>query len=202
MADIDDAKTVLHHYLRTTRADLLWKLEGLTERDARLPRTPTGTNLLGIVKHCLNVEAGYFGLTFGRDFPTPEELIPTEAYDEDPQADWYARDDETMDGIIDLYRRVALFADKTIEELPLDAVGRVPWWSPGRQDVTLLRILVHVSQDLARHAGHADILRETHDGAIGWQRDNTNLPGSYDWPAYVSKLTDLADRFAPGDREQ
>ena len=195
MADMADPKTVLHHYLQTTRDDLIWKLDGLSEREARLPRTSTGNNLLGLLKHCLNIEAGYFGPTFGRAFPTPEELVPEDAYEEDPQADWYAREDETKDGLIDLYRRVATFADPTIEQLPLDAPGRVPWWRPGSQDVTLHRIIVHVGYDLARHAGHADIMREQHDRAIGRQRDNTNLPDNYDWPAYVAKLTKLADRF-------
>jgi hypothetical protein len=118
-----------------------------------------------------------------------------EAYDEDPQADWYARADETKDGLIDLYRRVGLFADETIEQLPLDALGRVPWWQPERQEVTLQRIIVHVIYDLARHAGHADIMRETHDRAIGWQQTSTNIPDDYDWPAYVAKLTELADGF-------
>jgi hypothetical protein len=195
MTDMGDPKNVLHHYLRASRDDLIWKLDGLGERDARLPRTPTGNNLLGIIKHCLNVEAGYFGPTFGREFPTPGELVPLEAYEEDPQADWYARDDETKDGLIDLYRRVSSFADETIEQLPLDASGRVPWWRPGKQDVTLQRIIVHVIYDLARHAGHADILREQLDGAIGWQRANSNVPDSHDWPAYAAKLTELADRF-------
>lgn len=105
MGGVDDAKTVLHHYLRRTRDDLLWKLDGLGERDARLPRTPTGNNLLGVVKHCLNVEAGYFGATFGREFPTPEELVAMGLYDEDPQADWYARVDETKDGLTDIADR-------------------------------------------------------------------------------------------------
>ena len=147
MADLGDPKTVLRHYLQLTRDSLIWKLDGLGERDARLPRTPTGNNLLGVLKHCLNVEAGYFGPTFGREFPTPEQLVPMEAYEQDPQADWYAREDETKDGLIDLYRRVGAFADQTIEQLPLDAPGRVPWWRPGRQDVTLQRILVHVIYD-------------------------------------------------------
>jgi hypothetical protein len=71
MADMGDPKTVLHHYLQLTRDDLIWKLDGLGERDVRLPRTSTGNNLLGVLKHCLNVEAGYFGPTFGREFPTP-----------------------------------------------------------------------------------------------------------------------------------
>ena len=195
MTDAADQKTVLHDYLRACRDDLIWKLDGLSEREARLPRTPTGNNFLGIIKHALNVEAGYFGPTFGREFPTPHELVPMEAYDDDPQADWYAREDETKEGLIDLYRRVAVFADETIEQLPLDALGRVPWWLGGK-DVTLQRIVVHVLYDLARHAGHADIMREAHDGAIGWQRKSPNIPDGYDWPAYVAKLTGLAEGFA------
>ncbi|MCG5435962.1 DinB family protein [Micromonospora foliorum] len=195
MADLNDAKAALHDYLRENREDLIWKLDGLSEREARLPRTATGNNLLGVLKHCLNIEAGYFGPTFGREFPTPDELVPMAAFDEDPHADWYAREDESKDGLIDLYRRVGAFADQTIEQLPLDAPGQVPWWRPGRRDVTLQRIIIHVTCDIARHAGHADIMREQHDGAVGLRRDNTNLPDDYDWPAYVGKLTKLADQF-------
>ena len=194
MTDFRDPKTVLQHYLQQARDSLIWKLDGVSERDARRPRTPTGNNLLGVVKHCLNVEAGYFGPTFGREFPTPEELVPMEAYDEDPQADWYATEDETKDELVDLYRRVGSFADQTIEQLPLDAPGQVPWWRPGNQ-VTLQLIMVHVTYDLARHAGHADIMREQNDGAIGWERENSNIPDSFDWPAYVAKLSQLADRY-------
>jgi uncharacterized damage-inducible protein DinB len=194
--DNADVKDVLQHYLQEARDAVVWKLEGLSERDARLPRTPTGTNLLGIVKHCLNVEVAYFGPTFGRGFPTPDELVPMSAYDEDPQADWFARADETKDGLIDLYRRVWAFADETIEQLPLDAPGQVSWWPASRRDVTLQRIIVHVTSDVARHAGHADVLRELHDKAVGWQPANDGVPDDYDWPAYVAKLTDLADRFS------
>ena len=195
MADLSEPKTVLQHYLQQTRDSLIWKLDGVSERDARLPRTPTGNNLLGLIKHCLNVEAGYFGPTFGREFPTPAELVPMDAYDEDLQADWYAQEHETKDGLVDLYRRVAAFADETIEQLPLDAPGRVPWWPPERQDVTLQRIIVHVISDIARHAGHADIMREQLDNAVGLQAGNTNVPDGYDWSAYVEKLNSLAAKF-------
>ncbi|MEV0394178.1 DinB family protein [Polymorphospora rubra] len=195
MADLGEAKAALYYYLNATRGDLIWKLDGLSERDARLPRTATGNNLLGVLKHCLNVEAAYFGPTFGREFPTPEELVPLQAFEEDPQADWYAREGETKEGLIDLYRRVGMFADQTIEQLPLDAPGLVSWWRPGKQAVTLQQIILHVTCDLARHAGHADIMREQHDTAIGLRRENTNITDGYDWPAYVDKLTRLADRF-------
>ena len=117
MADLRDPKAVLHHYLQVARDDLIWKLDGLSEREARLPRTATGNNLLGVLKHCLNVEAGYFGPTFGREFPAPDELVPLQVYEDDPQADWYALEGETKEGLIGLYRRVAVFADQTIEEV-------------------------------------------------------------------------------------
>ena len=196
MADLSDPKAALQFHLRRHRDDLIWKLDGLSEREARMPRTATGNNMLGVVKHCLNVEAGYFGPTFGREFPTPEELVPLAAFEEDPQADWYAREDETKDGLIDRYRRVTAFADQTIDQLPLDAPGHVSWWRPGYQDVTLHQVILHVTVDLARHAGHADIMREQHDAATGWHRDSGGISDDYDWPAYVNKLRTLAERFA------
>jgi hypothetical protein len=194
MTEWTDPKTVLRNYLQEAREALVLKTEGLGERELRLPRTPTGTNLIGIVKHCLNVEVGYFGMTFGRAWPTPEEIVLESAYDADPQADWYATADETAAGIVDLYRRVWAFADETIDALPLDAPGQVPWWPAERRQVTLQRIMVHVTADLDRHAGHADILREQIDGAVGLRRPGDNIP-DVDWPSYVDKLTALADRF-------
>lgn len=196
MPDVNEPKTVLHYNLQAARNALVWKLAGVDEFNARLPRTRTGNSLLGLVKHCLNVEVGYFGPTFGRSFPTPEELVPFEALDDDPQADWYATEYETKDGLIDLYRRVWAFSDETIDRLPLDSPGLVPWWPPGGQEVTLQRIMVHVVGEVSRHAGHADILREQYDGQVGRQQPNANLP-DYDWPAYVAKLTSLANQFRP-----
>jgi uncharacterized damage-inducible protein DinB len=195
MNDLSEPKSALRHYLQSDRDALLWKLDGLSERDLRMPRTPTGTNLLGIVKHMANVEIGYFGDTFGREWSTPEERVSDEDLEADPQADWYATESETAAGIIDLYRRVWSFADATIEDLPLEAVGRVPWWSADRNTVTLGRIVVHVMADLSRHVGQADILRETIDGRAGLRSGVSNLPEEQDWQEYVAKLTALAERY-------
>lgn len=194
MVEPNDVKTHLARYLQASREALLWKLDGVPERDLRFPRTPTGTNLLGIVKHMLNVEIGYFGDTFGRTWPTPDERVSDADITADPQADWYATESETVPGIIDLYRRVWDFSDGTMAELPLDAVGTVPWWPPERSRVTLGQVLVHVLTDLSRHTGHADILRESIDGAAGFRPETSNLP-EQDWAAYVQKFTDLADRY-------
>jgi hypothetical protein len=185
-----DPKAVLKNYLQGARDTLIWKLDGLSERDQRLPRTPTGMNLLGIVKHALNTEVLYFSPTFGREWATPEELAPADATD--PQANWYATAQESSAGLVDLYRRVQAFADETIDALPLDAIGHVAHW--GGAEVTLHEIMVHKTVDLQRHAGHADIVREQIDGSAGLLRQASNLPDDTEWPIYVAKLMVLADQ--------
>lgn len=167
-----DDKAVLHTYLRTRRDDLLGKLDGLSEYDARRPLTPTGTNLLGLVKHVASVELGYFGEVFGR--PSGVEL-PWFADDAGPDADMWAAAEETREQIIELHRVSAAHSDATIEALPLDAPGEVPWWAGERRQVTLHQILVHMCVETAHHLGHADILRELIDGTAGQRPGDPNL---------------------------
>ena len=199
MTDLLDPKAALAHYLQEARDALVWKLEGLGERDVRLPRTPTGTNLLGILRHVANVEIGYFGPTFGRAWPEPDHplVVTDEDYDADPQSDWWVPAEISMAEVVDFYRSVWAFSDATISELPLDTVGAVPWWPEERREVSLHRIVVNVISDTTRHAGHADIIREAIDGAAGLKVAATNMP-DVDWPAYVDKLTQVANGFPKG----
>lgn len=118
-----DQKAIWQRYYKERREALISKVEDLSEYEARKPRTPTGTSLIGIIKHVLNVEAVYLGATFGRPFPHPDQLVADSAYEADPQADWYATADETAAGIIDLYRRVIAHCGRTVELLELDTVG-------------------------------------------------------------------------------
>ena len=158
----DQPKATLHDYLRTARAALTWKLDGLSEYDVRRPMTSTGTNLLGLVKHLTLVEAWFFGRTFGRPFP---ESLPWWDDDAEPDADLWVTADESRTDVVTRYERACRHADRTIEELDLAAPGRVPGWP--RPDVTLHVMLVHVLSETSRHAGHADIIREHLDGAVG-----------------------------------
>ncbi len=171
-----DPKAVLVRYLQQARDAMLWKLDGLGEYDIRRPLTPTGTNLLGLVKHLAGVESGYFGETFGRPFPGPLPWDPGDP-DLDPTIDSWATAQESRDDITGLYRRVWAHADATISELPLDASGTVPWWPAPPNPVTLQWILVHMIAETNRHAGHADIVRETIDGSAGHRASSSNLPG-------------------------
>jgi hypothetical protein len=188
-----DPKADLHRYLQAGREALLWKLEGLSEYDVRRPLVPTGTNLLGLVKHVASVEAGYLGDSFGRPFG---ESFPWFADGAEPNADMWATADESREQIVGLYHRVWAHSDATIEALPLDAVGSVSWWPEDRRTSTLHRILVHMIAETDRHAGHADIVRELIDGAAGLREGNDNMaPGDQTWwEGYRRRLEDVAQR--------
>jgi uncharacterized damage-inducible protein DinB len=190
-----DPKEILVEYLGRGRAALLWKLDGASEYDIRRPMTPTGTNLLGVVKHVASVEAEYFGVTFGRPFP---QSFPWFADGAAVNADMWATPDESREDILDLYRRASAHADETINALPLDAVGQVPWWPEERREVTLHRILVHMIAETERHAGQLDIVRELIDGAVGIRPDNGNVPEQDEksWQAYRDRVESAAREAA------
>ena len=167
-----DEKATLHHYLRVRRDNLLGKLDGLSEYDVRRPLTPTGTNLLGLVKHVASVELGYFGEVFARPSGWP---LPWFEDDASPDADLWVTAGESRDEIVELHHFAAAHSDATIEALPVDAAGTVPWWPEERRHVTLHQILVHMVAERAHHLGHADILRELIDGTAGQRPGDPNL---------------------------
>ena len=82
----------------------------------------------------------------------------------------------TRADIVGLYQRTREHSDRTIEALSLGSVGTVPWWPEGRRQVTLHQILVHITTETHRHAGHCDIIRELIDGSVGLRADATNVP--------------------------
>ncbi|SER04424.1 Protein of unknown function [Lentzea xinjiangensis] len=186
-----DEKKLLHRYLDEARSALLWKLEGLSEYDVRRPLTPTGTNLLGLVKHAAGVELNYFGRVFGRPFPDAPLWSTAQA---PPASDMYAGPDESRQSVVDFYARVRSYADETIESLAVDAPGVVPWWSPGRREVTLREVLLDVAVELHRHAGHADVVRELIDGATGMQDGRSNMPPVPQafWAEHHARLQEIA----------
>jgi len=160
--DQDAAKTNLYDYLKHEREALLAKLDGLSEYDIRRPMTVTGTNLLGLVKHVATWEARYLGEVFDRPFPEP---LPRWDVEAERLADCWATEHESRSDVVDRYRRVWAHSDVTVNALDLDDTGRVSWWQDA--EVPLFNILVHLLAETSRHAGHADILRESLDGAVG-----------------------------------
>ena len=167
----------------------MWKLEGLDEYDIRRPMTPTGTNLLGLVKHSAGELFLYFGDVFGRP---QDPWLPWMADGSEPNADMWATPDETRESIVARYRQTWELADTTIDELPLDAPGQVWWW--GDDPVTLHRVLVHVTANTQRHAGHADIIRESIDGSVGLLEasDNLRIQDAAAWQTLHDRIEEAA----------
>jgi uncharacterized damage-inducible protein DinB len=189
-----DMKPHLKRYLQGARDALVWKLDGLSDYDVRRPMVKSGTNLLGLVKHVAMVEAGYLGDTFGRPFP---EQFRAFGPDAEPNADMWATAEESRDQILDLYRRVWAHSDETVDTMPLDATGQVPWWPAERAEVTLHQILIHMIDETYRHAGQADIVRELIDGAAGLLPTVSNMPDEDEawWKDYHDRLEAVAQSF-------
>jgi uncharacterized damage-inducible protein DinB len=149
----------LSGFLDFQRATLLWKLEGLDDEQLRRPMVPSGTSLLGIVKHLAYVERGWFQ----RVWAGQEITVPWT--EEDPDADWRIEPHETTKDVLALYEgECARSREIVAAASSMDEAVVHPRW---QAEVSRRWILAHMLEETARHVGHADILREQLDGATG-----------------------------------
>ena len=153
-----EEKESLHVSLDRHRDVVVWKLEGVGDADLRRPFTPSGTTLLGIVKHLAAVEYGWFCETFGRE----TEPLPFD--DEDENADFRIEPGESTADVLAFYARARAAADRAIADHNLTDTGTS--WSG--ETVSLRWVLIHMVEETARHAGHLDIGRELVDGRVGY----------------------------------
>ena len=187
---MSDLKEELHRKLQASRAVLLSKLDDLSEYDRRRPMTPTGTNLLGLVKHLAGLEYGYLGESFG--YPAPESMAWVEDGSIWQGADMWAKPDESSKYITGLYRRACAHADGVIAALDLEAPGSVAHWPEGRRDTTLGVLLIRMVAETAQHTGHADIIRELIDGKGGPDQDAAD---EATWREYTAQVQAAANAF-------
>ena len=190
---MSDLKAELHRKLQDSRAGLLSRLDGLSEYDRRRPMTPTGTNLLGLVKHLAGLEYGYLGESFGH--PAPETLPWVEDGSIWQGSDMWAKPGESSDYIIGLYQRACTHADRVIAALDPQAPGTVAHWPQDRRETTLGALLIRMVAETAQHAGHADIVRELIDGKGGLDQDSID---EATWREYLAQVQAAADAFATG----
>lgn len=184
----------LHRYLQESRDALLSALDGLSEYDARRPLTPTGTNLLGLVKHVAGVELDYLGDCVGRPAPVRRSWVEDGSIWEG--ADMWATAEQSREEIVSLYHTAWRHSDESIADLELAAPASVSWWQPERRDTSFGALLVRVVAETAQHAGHADIVRELIDGRAG--RDHEDQGDSDWWAAHLQLVREAAERHRPG----
>jgi uncharacterized damage-inducible protein DinB len=153
-------RETLEAFLDYQRASVFIKVRGLDKDGATRRLVPSLTTILGVVKHLAYVEAWWFQDIFA------DRRVDYPWSDDDPDADFRIGDDETVDGIMGLYQSMidesrAIAAGASLD----DQSQRV---HPRRKTTFTLRwILLHMTEETARHLGHIDILRELTDGATG-----------------------------------
>ncbi len=151
---VHSERDVLLRYLRKNRAAVVRATQGLPEEQLRRPGVPSGTSLLGLVHHLTGVEQHWFQHVFlGRSGTADLSMtVP---------------DDRTRDDVVAAYAAECARSDEVVRSCAdLSTLAAVP--NPGEDDRDALRlVLAHLVEETARHAGHADILRERLDGVTG-----------------------------------
>jgi hypothetical protein len=147
----------LSDFLDRQRDILVRKIEDVTDQDARTAPTVSSLSLLGILKHCALWERRWFQVIFaGRSFPGdwPEVRSPL-------REDFIVGENDTVQHWLGFYREQVEESRKVVAAADLDAPCAM------QPDRNLRWVLLHHIEEVARHAGHADIIRETIDGSTG-----------------------------------
>ena len=193
VSEVFEATELLLGQLQAARENLVRNLDGLSDYDVRRPMTPTGTNLLGLVKHVATVELGYLGTSVGRplavDLPWEDDDLYTTG------ADMYALATESRDWVLDLYRRSWAHVDENVRALGLEAPAEVSWWPAERRRTTVGRLVIYMLDETSQHAGQADVVREAIDGRGG--TDQQDFGDAARWTEYVARIQAEADHFRP-----
>lgn len=145
-------------FIDVNRKTVLWKLDGLTEEQARQKVVGSETTLLGIVNHLAHTERYWVqSVIAGRSIEFPWT-------DENPDAEWIMADHQTIESVVDHFETETAIGDVILaNETDLEREITV-----GERVHSVRWILIHLVEEIARHAGHADIIRELIDETTGY----------------------------------
>lgn len=149
----------LREFLDYQREALIGKLQGLTDEQARITPTASSLSLLSLIKHSAIWERTWFQIIVaGRRFPDESPAVQSEQVD----PTFHLTDEDTIETVVADYREQIAGSNEILASVDLDA----PCATPGIAD-NLRWVAMHMIEETARHAGHADIIRETVDGHRG-----------------------------------
>lgn len=145
-------KDTLVHFLDYLREAVVVKCDGLTAEQARWSPVPTGTSVLGLLKHLTMVEVAWFHWAFaGRDVRVPDSALSA---------------DDSIESVVAGYRSACADSNELVAACDdLDRLSARPATAP--EPMSLRWVLAHMIEETGRHAGHADIVREQVDGVVG-----------------------------------
>ncbi len=154
---------MLQSFLQQNRAIILWKAQGLGDEQARMAPFTSATSMLGLIQHLAIVETSWFHEIFaGRDVDYRFD------FDDDIDAEWHLRGDETLADAVAWYDSAVVTSNEIIDGADLDDLSAQ---ERGGDRFSLRWIVAHMIEETARHAGHADVLREHIDSTLGYLPD-------------------------------
>jgi uncharacterized damage-inducible protein DinB len=173
---VTDERDALLAYLAHERDMLRTTAYGLTDEQARLTPTPSALSIGGLIKHVAQVEAAWIDDVLQRPPSAVDGADDAEGFRLGP--------DETLEGALAAYAEVAAETERVIASIAdlgqaVPVPKDVPWFPKDVEAWSVRWVLLHLIQETARHAGHADIVREAIDGATGFAL----LAAAEGWPA-------------------
>ncbi|MFG3189728.1 DinB family protein [Streptomyces omiyaensis] len=161
---VADERDGLLAYLAQQRRNLRVTAHGLTDHQARMTPTASGLSIGGLVKHAARCEAGWTDLILQR------RRGPRRTADESDSAEFALTAEETLADVLEQYGAAARETDAVIAGIadlgrPVPVPQGLPWFPADVPNWSVRWVLLHLIEETSRHGGHADIIRESIDGA-------------------------------------
>jgi Protein of unknown function (DUF664) len=177
-----DEKQTLINFLRFNQDAFFAVAYGLTDDQARSTPTVSALSIGGLIKHAAGVQQGWMARVKAAPDSPPRDDRPFEEQAAEYQDQYVMRDDETLGDLLDTLRAQNAETLRIFAEADLDAQVPVPHdvpWFPQNLDFWNVRwVAMHLVEELTRHAGHCDIIRESIDGATMYEL----MAGVLGWP--------------------
>jgi uncharacterized damage-inducible protein DinB len=166
---VADERCALREYLAFHQSAYFAVSYGLTDEQARSTPSVSALSVGGLVKHVTAMQRNWMGRVAAAPEAPPKDPRPFDQISKEFGEQHVMRPDETLDGLLEAFKAQNAESLRLVETADLDAAVPVPHeipWFPKDQEAWSVRwVILHVINELARHAGHADIVRESIDGA-------------------------------------
>ncbi len=170
---VSDERSALREYLAFHQSAYFAVSYGLTDEQARSTPSVSALSIGGLVKHATGLQRSWMARVAAAPGAPPKDPRPFEEISKDFADQHVMRPDETLEGLLGAFEVQNAKSLRLVESADLDAAVPVPHdipWFPKNQKAWSVRwVILHVINELARHAGHADIIRETIDGATMYE---------------------------------
>jgi len=170
---VADERSALREYLAYHQCAFFAVAYGLTDEQARMTPTVSALSVGGLIKHVTAMQRTWMSRVAAAPGAPPRDPRPFDEIAKDFADQHTMRPDETLDGLLRAFETENATSLQLVETADLDAKVPVPqdipWFPKGVKGWSVRWVILHVINELTRHSGHADIIRENIDGATMYE---------------------------------